>query len=76
MGDPPLATPLEQSISVAEIRVLRRMSGLTSKDRIRNKYVRSSTDVSSIVDKRELTKIVCDEEERNGNSKSYYKNER
>jgi hypothetical protein len=38
-------------MSVLEMRMLRWMSGVTRKDRIRNKYVRSSIGVVSIVNK-------------------------
>ena len=42
---------IEQSMSVTEMRMLRWMSGVTSEDRIKNKYVRGSIGVASIVDK-------------------------
>jgi len=42
---------IEQITSVAEMRTLRWMSGVTREDRIRNEYVRGCIGVSSIVDK-------------------------
>jgi len=38
-------------MSVAEIRILRWMSGVLREDRVMNKYVRRSIGISSIVDK-------------------------
>jgi len=38
-------------MSVVEMRTLRWISGVTRKDRIRNKYVRGSIEVALIVDK-------------------------
>jgi len=46
---------IEQSTSVAETRMLRRMSGVTRDDRIRNEYVRSSVGLASIVDKSQMS---------------------
>ena len=42
---------IEQRMSVAEMRMLRWMSGFTREDKIRNEYIRSSIWVASIVDK-------------------------
>jgi len=42
---------IEQRISVTEMRMLRWMNGVTREDRIRNKYVRGSIGVVSIVDR-------------------------
>jgi hypothetical protein len=53
-------------MSVAEMRMLRWMSGVTREDRIRNEYVRGSIDVASIVDKMRGNKC----------SKNCYENER
>ena len=41
----------EQRLSVAEMRMLRWMSGVTREDRIRNEYIRGSLGVASIVGK-------------------------
>jgi hypothetical protein len=41
---------IEQSMIVAEIRMLRWTSGVTKKDRIRNEYVRVGNGVPLIVD--------------------------
>jgi len=40
---------IERSISVADMRMLRWMSGGTRDDRARNKYVRGSIGVASVV---------------------------
>ena len=42
---------IEQRMNVAEMRMLRWMSGVTREDKIRNKYIRGSIGVASIVDK-------------------------
>ena len=42
---------IEQRMSVAEIKMLRWMSGVTREDKIRNEYIRGSIGVASIVDK-------------------------
>ena len=41
----------EQKLSVAEMKMLRMMCGVTRRDRVRNEYVRGSIGVDSIVDK-------------------------
>jgi hypothetical protein len=51
-------------MSVVEMRMLRWMSGVTRKDRIRNKYVRCSIGLASIVDKMRKNRQMfwaCDE---------------
>ncbi|XP_050532668.1 uncharacterized protein LOC126900777 [Daktulosphaira vitifoliae] len=42
---------VEQRMSVVEMRMLRWMSGMTRKDRIRNEHIRGSIGVASIADK-------------------------
>ena len=42
---------IEQRMSVAEMRMLWWMSGVTREDKIRNEYIRGSIGVASIVDK-------------------------
>jgi hypothetical protein len=42
---------IEQSMGVAEMRMFRWTSGVTIKNKIRNKYVRGSIGVTSIMDK-------------------------
>jgi len=42
---------IEQRMSVAEMRILRSMDGVTREDKIRNEYIRSSLGVVSIVNK-------------------------
>lgn len=42
---------MERKMSVAEMRMLRWMSGVTRKDRIRNEYIRGSIGVAPIIDK-------------------------
>ena len=41
----------EQKLSVAEMKMLRMMCGVTRRDRVRNEYVRASVGVDSIEDK-------------------------
>jgi len=42
----------ERSISVAEMRILKWISGMTRKYKMRNEYLKQSNGVTSIVDKR------------------------
>jgi hypothetical protein len=44
-------------MSVAKIRMLSWISGVTSEDRIRNEYVRGSIDVASIVSKMRINRL-------------------
>jgi len=41
----------QRSMSVAEMKMFRRMSGATREERIKNEYVKDSLGVASIVDK-------------------------
>jgi hypothetical protein len=47
----------EQKIQVAEMRMLRLMSGVTRQDRIRNEYVRSSLGVDNVCDKLAVNRL-------------------
>jgi hypothetical protein len=50
---------IEQTMSVTETRMFRWMSKVTKEDRIRNKYVRSSIGVGSMVNKIRENKLSC-----------------